>query len=90
MGTIATFIAYVGDITRFSSSDKLVSYIGFYPNIFESGKYKKKNPTIQKAGPKELMYMLYLTSVACIKHNTASLRNITMTRYQQVCPLKRQ
>ena len=70
IGTIATFIGYVGDVTRFSSSDKLISFIGFYPNIFESGKYRKKNPTIQKAGPRELRYMLYLASVACIKHNS--------------------
>jgi transposase len=69
IGTIATFMGYVGDVSRFSSSDKLVSFIGFYPKIFESGKYRKKNPTIQKAGPKELRYMLYLASVACIKHN---------------------
>ena len=45
---------YVGDVSKFSSSDKVISYIGFYPNIFESGKYKKKNPTIQKADTKEL------------------------------------
>jgi len=70
IGTIATFMGYVGDVSRFSSSDKLISFIGFYPNIFESGKYRKKNPTIQKAGPKELRYMLYLASVACIKHNS--------------------
>jgi len=69
-GTIAAFIAAVGDVSRFSSSDKLVSFIGFYPNIFESGKYKKKNPTIVKAGPKDLRYMLYLSSVAAIKHNS--------------------
>ena len=70
IGTIATFKGYVGDVSRFPSSDKLISFIGFYPNIFESGKYRKKNPTIQKAGPKELRYMLYLSSVACIKHNS--------------------
>ena len=70
IGTIAAFLAAVGDVSRFSSSDKLISYIGFYPNIFESGKYRKKNPTIQKAGPKELRYMLYLASVACVKHNS--------------------
>jgi len=70
IGTIATFIGCVGDVSRFSSADKLVSFIGFYPQIFESGKYKKSNPTIQKAGPKELRYMLYLASVACIKHNS--------------------
>lgn len=70
IGTIATFKGYVGDVSRFPSSDKLISFIGFYPNIFESGRYRKKNPTIQKAGPKELRYMLYLAGVACIKHNS--------------------
>jgi len=69
IGTIAAFIAAVGDVSRFSSSDKLISYIGFYPKIFESGKYRKKNPTIVKAGPKDLRYMLYMSSVAAIKHN---------------------
>ena len=34
------------------------------------GKYQKKNPSIQQAGPKELRYMLYMASVACIKHNS--------------------
>lgn len=70
IGTIAAFIGCVGDVARFSSADKLISFIGFYPRIFESGKYKKKNPTIQKAGPRELRYMLYLASVSCIKHNS--------------------
>jgi transposase len=70
IGTIAAFIAAVGDMSRFSNSDKLVSFIGFYPKIFESGKYKKKNPTIVKAGPKDLRYMLYMSSVAAVKHNT--------------------
>ena len=70
IGTIAAFIAAVGDVGRFSSSDRLISYIGFYPKIFESGKYKKKNPSIVKAGPKDLRYMLYMSSVAAIKHNS--------------------
>lgn len=70
LGTIATFIACIGDVSRFSSSSKLVSYIGLYPKIFESGKYKKKNPSMIKTGPKELRYMLYLSSVASIKHNS--------------------
>lgn len=69
IGTIAAFLGTVGDMSRFKNSDKLVSYIGFYPRIFESGKYKKKNPSIQKAGPAELRYMLYMASVAAIKHN---------------------
>ena len=69
-GIITAFITAVGDVSHFSSSDKLVSYIGFYPKIFESGKYKKKSPSIVKAGPKDLRCMLYISSVATVKHNT--------------------
>ena len=69
MGIIAAFIACVGDISRFSSSEKLIFYIGLYPRIFESEKYRKKNPTMVKTGPKELRYMLYLSSVTSLKHN---------------------
>ena len=35
MGTIAAFIGCIGDVSRFSSADKLISFIGFYPKIFE-------------------------------------------------------
>ena len=53
-----------------SLSAKIADFIGFYPGIFESGKYRKKNLSIQKAGPRELRYMLYLAFVSCIKHNS--------------------
>jgi transposase len=88
IGTIATFIGCVGDVSRFSSADKLISFIGFYPRIFESGKYKKSNPTIQKAGPKELRYMLYLSSVACIKHNS-ELKKYYYDRVSAGMPVKK-
>ena len=35
IGTISAFLGTVGDMSRFLNSDKLVSYIGFYPRIFE-------------------------------------------------------
>ncbi len=35
-------IAAVGDVSCFPNSDKLISFIGFYPKIFESEKYKEK------------------------------------------------
>ncbi|MBM3254452.1 MAG: IS110 family transposase [Candidatus Omnitrophica bacterium] len=88
IGTIDTFIARVGDINRFSSSEKLISYIGLYPKIFESGKYKKKNPTIVKAGPKEFRYMLYLSSVASLKHNP-ELRKYYLDRISAGMPARK-
>lgn len=88
IGTIAAFIACVGDISRFPSSSKLISYIGLYPKIFESGKYKKKNPSIVKAGPKELRYMLYLSSVASLKHNP-ELRKYYLDRVSAGMPARK-
>lgn len=88
LGTIATFIACIGDVSRFSSSEKLISYIGLYPKVFESGKYKRKNPSIVKAGPKELRYMLYLSSVASIKHNV-QLRKYYLDRVSAGMPGKK-
>jgi transposase len=88
LGTIATFIACIGDVSRFSSSSKLISYVGLYPKIFESGKYKKKNPSMVKAGPKELRYMLYLSSVTSIKHN-AELRKYYLDRVSAGMPGKK-
>jgi len=88
LGTIATFIACIGDISRFSSSEKLISYIGLYPRIFESGKYKRKNPSMVKAGPKELRHMLYLSSVASIKHNI-QLRKYYLDRVSEGMPGKK-
>jgi len=87
IGTIAAFIAAVGDVSRFSSSDKLASFIGFYPKIFESGKYKKKSPSIVKAGPKDLRCMLYISSAAAVKYNTHLDKAIIW--YQLECLLKK-
>jgi len=88
LGTIASFIACIGDVSRFKSSEKLISYIGFYPRVFESGKYKKKNSSIVKAGPKDLRYMLYLSSVASIKHNN-QLRKYYLDRVSAGMPGKK-
>lgn len=88
LGTIATFIACIGDVGRFSSAEKLISYIGLYPKAFESGKYRRKNPSIVKAGPKELRYMLYLSSVASIKHNI-QLRKYYLDRVSAGMPGKK-
>lgn len=88
INTIAAFMACVGSVERFSNSAKLISYIGFYPRIFESGSYRKQSPSIQKAGPKELRYMLYLTSVASIKHNP-QLRKYYLDRVSAGMPAKK-
>ena len=48
--TAATFMASVGDIRRFSSPRKLVSYLGLDPRVRQSGNGPARHGRISKAG----------------------------------------
>ena len=50
MVTAATFIASVGDIGRFSTPRKLVSYLGLDPRVRQSGNEPARHGRISKAG----------------------------------------
>ncbi len=56
--TAATFMASVGDIRRFSSSGKLVSYLGLDPRVRQSGSAPAHHGRISKAGASEARHML--------------------------------
>jgi transposase len=56
--TAATFMASVGDIGRFSSSRKLVSYLGLDPRVRQSGSSSAHHGHISKAGASEARHML--------------------------------
>jgi transposase len=49
--TAATFMAAVGDISRFSSPRHLVSYLGLNPKVRQSGAEPAKHGRISKRGP---------------------------------------
>ena len=67
--TIAFFLSVVGEKGQYFPSCKhLIGYIGFYPQIFESGQTKKEN-IISIQGPPYIRQALYLAAVSCIKHN---------------------
>jgi len=66
--TVATLLAEVGDMQRFSSVKQLIGYVGLYPQISESGN-SKKIPVLTKRGSPLLKHALYLAAVACVKHN---------------------
>jgi transposase len=55
--TALTFIAVVDDIGRFSSSDKLCSYLGLCPREYSSGE-KQQRGHITKAGHRRLRSLL--------------------------------
>jgi transposase len=56
--TAATFMAAVGDIARFSSPGKLVSYLGLDPRVRQSGNAAARHGRISKAGASEPRHML--------------------------------
>lgn len=56
--TAATFIAAVGDISRFSSPRKLVSYLGLDPSVRQSGSGPARHGRISKADASEARHML--------------------------------
>jgi transposase len=56
--TAATFMASVGDIRRFSSPRKLVSYLGLDPRVRQSGNAAARHGRISKAGASEARHML--------------------------------
>ncbi|MGH2450957.1 MAG: IS110 family transposase [Candidatus Limnocylindria bacterium] len=56
--TAATFMAAIGDIGRFYSPRKLVSYLGLDPRVRQSGSTPARHGRISKAGASEARHML--------------------------------
>jgi transposase len=56
--TAATFMASIGDIRRFASARKLVSYLGLDPRVHQSGNGPARHGRISKAGASEARHML--------------------------------
>jgi transposase len=56
--TAATFMACVGDIGRFGSPRKLVSYLGLDPKVRQSGEERARYGHISKEGASEARHML--------------------------------
>src|SRR5437660_2579758 len=54
----ATFVAVVGDVHRFSSPKRLVSYVGLDPRVRQSGEAPARHGRISKQGSAEARHML--------------------------------
>jgi transposase len=69
---VATLIAEIGDIGRFSEFDKLVAYVGVHPAEKSSGEKGKDPETswrMSKAGNAYLRTALYRMAIVGITHN---------------------
>lgn len=67
--TLAAILSIVGaDGSAYPDGKNFIGYIGFFPQIYESGETRRDN-IISKRGPNYIRRALYLSAVACLKHN---------------------
>lgn len=69
----ASVLAAIGDITRFSSAEKLVSYFGLNPRVYQSGDHPAFHGRITKQGRSQARAML-VEAVWSIKAAPGPLR----------------
>lgn len=68
-GTLATFLAIAGQRGDFFlSAKKVIGYLGFYPQIYQSGE-KRRGNIISHQGPNYARKGMYMAAVSCIRHN---------------------
>lgn len=83
-------LAEIGDITRFKSVKKMISYTGIDPHISQSGDIDGLHLSISKKGNKRLRCLLYL-AVTCnlrLKKENDPLQMFYQKKKQQSVPLK--
>jgi transposase len=68
-----TIAAEIGDIERFSSPKKLVSYTGLCPRVYQSGGTDRRGP-LTHAGPKYLRWALIEAAVHACRHDAYRAR----------------
>ena len=79
--TTSCVLAEIGDIHRFSSCKDFIGFVGLYPQIKQSGTSLNKAKLSTK-GSRLLKHALYISSVACLKHNSY-LRNLYHKKLSQ-------
>ncbi len=59
----------IGDIHRFSCSNKLLAYAGLDPSVYQSGNFQAKKTRMSKRGSKVLRYALVNAAHNVVKNN---------------------
>jgi transposase len=67
--TAATLVAFIGDIQRFSSPEKLVAYIGLDCRVYQSGTSVQGKGYISKRGNSYLRHILFSATLIARLHN---------------------
>jgi transposase len=69
----ATIAAEIGDITRFATPGRLVSYTGLCPRVYQSGHKDRRGP-ISKTGPAQLRWALIEATTHACRHPAFAAR----------------
>lgn len=63
----ATILSEIGDISRFSSADKLLAYAGLDPTVRQSGEFKSSQNRMSKRGSPYLRRAIWLASTSAVQ-----------------------
>jgi transposase len=61
--------AEIGDVMRFESSEKLVSFAGLNPSVYQSG-FKSRTGSITKQGDKHLRWIMIECANVAVRHDS--------------------
>ena len=67
----ASFLAEIGDITRFESPDKLAAFAGIDPSVKQSGEFNGTRNKMSKRGSPYLRRTFWLAAISGIRFNPA-------------------
>jgi transposase len=68
--TAATLVAFIGDINRFATPEKLVAFIGMDSRVFQSGTSVQGKGYISKRGNKYLRHILFNAAFIARRYDT--------------------
>ena len=65
----ATILSEIGDISRFSSADKLLAYAGLDPTVRQSGEFESSQNRMSKRGSPYLHRAIWLASTSAVQYD---------------------
>jgi len=65
--SLATLIAEIEDIHRFSTLKQFLSHFGWCPQSFQTGSYNREHPRMSHAGNKHVRRIIWMLSIVAIR-----------------------
>lgn len=65
--TLAAIVAEIGDINKFATLKKFLSYLGWCPQSFQTGNFQLEHPRMSHAGNKYIRRLIWMLSISAIR-----------------------